>query len=122
MPPLLHSNATQATIQSHASTLQARYGGTLSEQTVLINTAKFLRPQPGSFGGNFYVGAQFVAAGLAGMLAARSASQSLTRKIVSGFVGIADPRTKTQKNADAAAGLLVLEQKARLVQVRHAIT
>jgi hypothetical protein len=115
-------NATQATIQSHASTLQARYGGTLSEQTVLINTAKFLRPQPGSFGGNFYVGAQFVAAGLAGMLAARSASQSLTRKIVSGFVGIADPRSKIQKNADAAAGLLVLEQKARLVQVRHAIT
>jgi hypothetical protein len=115
-------NATQTTIQGHASTLQARYGGTLNEQTVLLNTGKFLRPQPGSFGGNLYVGGQFVAAALAGMLAARSVSQSLTRKIVSGFVGIADPRTKLQKNADAAAGLLVLEQKIRLVQVRHSIT
>jgi hypothetical protein len=116
------SNAQQATIQSHAATLQARYGGTLNEQMVLVNTSKFIRSQPGSFGGVFYVGGQYVAAALAGMLAARSVSQSLTRKVVSGFTGVADNRTKTQKNADAAAGLLVVEQKTTLVQVRHGVT
>jgi hypothetical protein len=116
------SVAQKSTIQSHASTLRSRLGGALAQQTVLLNISKLLREQPNSFGGTFYVGAQYAACGIAGMLASRPVSQPLTRKVLSGFVGVADSRSKAEKNADAAAGLLVLEQKAQTVQVRHGIT
>lgn len=110
------------TIRSHAVTLAARYGGQVTQQMVLINTSKFLRPQPSSFGGTLYVGAQYVAAAISGMIAARRVSQSLTRKIVSGITGVADPRTKAEKNVDASTGLMVIEQRGVLCMVRHSIT
>jgi len=113
--------ATDSVIQSHANTLRGRYGGDVAEQTVLINTSRFTRSLPG-IGQTLTVGGQYAAAAVAGMLSSRPASSSLTRKIVSGFLGITDSRSLSEKNADAAAGLLVLEQKGQNVVVRHSIT
>lgn len=116
------TSATQATIQGHAATLRSRYGGTLAEALVLINTAKFMRALPGFGVAPLAVGGQFMAAALAGMLASRPVSSSLTRKVVSGFVATGDSRDLQQKNADADAGLLVIEQKGNNLLIRHAIT
>lgn len=118
----LITNATQTTLQGHAATLRGRYGGTLAECLVLINTAKFFRALPGFGATPLAVGGQFMAAALAGMLASRPASSALTRKVISGFTGTGDSRDLAQKNADADAGLLVIEQKGTNLVVRHAIT
>ena len=115
------SVAQAATIRSHASTLRGRYGGVLAEQNVLINTAKFSRSLPG-YNQTIAVGGQYVAASVAGMLSSRAVSQSLTRKVISGFLSVDDARSLQEKNEDAAAGLLVVESKGGNVLVRHAIT
>ena len=115
------SKATKTTIQSHATTLRGRYGGILAEQQVLINTSRFTRALP-AFGGTIAVGGQYVAAAVAGMLASRPTSSTLTRKVISGFVGLTDPRDSADKNSDAANGLMVIEQKGQNLFVRHAIT
>lgn len=113
--------ATKATIQSHANTLRGRYGGLIAEQTVLLNTAKFARALP-NFGRSATLGGQYMAAAIGGMLASRPVSASLTRKVVSGFTAALDARDMQEKNADAAAGLMVIEQKAQNIVVRHAVT
>lgn len=115
------ANATKATLQAHANTLRGRYGGLLAEQTILVNTSRFIRALP-SFGRTATVGGQYMAAAISGMLASRPVSAALTRKVISGFVGVADPRDLQEKNADAAAGLLVIEQKAQNLVVRHGVT
>jgi F0F1-type ATP synthase epsilon subunit len=115
------TKATAATIQGHANTLRGRYGGAVAEQTVLINTAKFKRSLP-VYGKTLLVGGQYMAAAISGMLASRPVSSSLTRKIVSGFIQVEDTRDLNEKNADAAAGLLVVENSRGNVVVRHAIT
>lgn len=115
------SVATRAIINAHANTLRSRYGGGLAEQTVLLSPAKFTRSLP-VFGQSAFVGGQYAAAGIAGMLAAQPVSSSLTRKVLSGFTGIADYRSLQDKNEDAANGILVLEQKSGSVVVRHSIT
>jgi hypothetical protein len=113
--------AQKAAIQNHATVLRGRYGGDVAEQTVLINTSKFSRSLP-SYGNSIAVGGQYVAAAISGMLCSRPASSSLTRKVISGFISVADPRDMQEKNADAASGLLVVESKGGVVLVRHAIT
>jgi hypothetical protein len=113
--------AQKATIRTHASTLAGRYGGETAEQIILISPAKFKRALP-SFGASLFLGGQYAAAAIGGMLASRAVSSSLTRKIVSGFVEIADPRFRQDKNDDASAGLLLLEQNSGLIQVRHSVT
>jgi hypothetical protein len=116
-----NSVAQRSTIQTHAATLRGRYGGKYAEQNVLINTSKFSRSLPVSTG-TLSVGGQYVAAALAGMLASRPVSSSLTRKVISGFLNVQDPRDNNQKNEDAATGLMVIEAKRGVVVVRHAIT
>jgi hypothetical protein len=116
-----NSVAQKATLQTHANTLRGRYGGALAEHSVFVSPAKFSRSLPG-FGQTLTVGGQFAATALAGMLASRGVSSSLTRKVVSGFTNVAESRNLNEKNADAAAGLLVIENKSGNVLVRHAIT
>lgn len=116
------SVAQKATLISHATTVAGRYGGELSEQMVYVAPSKFTRAVPSLVGGTLTVGGQYMAAAIAGMIAARPVSDSLTRKIVSGFVTVADYRTKAEKNADATAGLMVVEQRGQLILIRHAIT
>jgi hypothetical protein len=113
--------ATQATLQTHATTLRGRYGGVLAEQTVLLSPAKFSRSLP-SFGQNIILGGQYAAAAIAGMLASRAVSSTLTRKPISGFTDVLDTRTLSQKNDDAGSGLFVIHNVRGNILVRHAIT
>jgi len=114
--------ALKSGIRSDASTLAARYGGELARQTVLINTASFLRARPDAVGGTIAVGGQYMAAAIAGMLASRPVQRALTRQQISGFVSATDARSKKDKFDDASAGLLVVEQSGQGLFVRHGIT
>lgn len=110
------------TLRTHAQTLAGRYGGELAEDTVLVSPSKYTRFLPTASAQQLVLGGQYAACAIAGMIASRSIAQSLTRKTISGFSSVAERREKADKNADAAAGLLVVEQKGGAVQVRHAIT
>jgi hypothetical protein len=113
--------AQKATLLSHANTLRGRYGGAPAQQTVVISPTKFSRALPNS-GKQFFLGGQYMAAAIGGMLASRAVSQALTRKIVSGFISVVDPRDLQEKNADAAAGLMVIENVRGNLMVRHGVT
>lgn len=107
----------------HAASLQSNFGNSLSSQCVLINNTVFDRPTPSGNNATISVGGQYAAAAVAGALGSRPVSASLTRKAVLGFSGISkDPRTPQDKNSDAAAGLMVLEQIGQIVRCRQAIT
>lgn len=112
----------KTTVRTHATSLAARYGGETAEQTVLVNISKYFRSSPSSEGTQIPVGGQYMACAIAGMLASRKVSSSLTRKAISGFAAIGERRDLADKNADAAAGLLVIENKGSAIQVRHGIT
>lgn len=114
--------ATATTLQSHAGTLSQRYGGTGTEALIFVSPSRFTRPLPSVSGATINVGGQYLAASIAGMLAARNVASSITRKQVAGYTAVADTRGKAGKDADGQAGLLVIEQKGSSVQVRHAIT
>lgn len=117
------SNSGQkATLRTHAITLAGRYGGETAENTVLVNMSKWFRSTPAQEGSQIAVGGQYVACAVAGMLASRPVSSSLTRKSVAGFTAPGERRELADKNADAAAGLLVIEPKGSIIQVRHGIT
>jgi hypothetical protein len=111
----------RSTIRAHVDALRSRFGGVVNEQVVFINTSKFGRINP-STSQKFYVGGQYVAAGFAGMLAGRAVSASLTREIISGFNEVAGIHSKADKNADAAKGLCVIEQRGNNVWIRHSTT
>lgn len=112
---------TSTTIQNHALALQQRYDGDINEHLVLVTPSKFAR---GTAGPNqtMFVGGQYAAAGVAGQLASRRVQTPLTRKPLNGFLKVADIRSKAQKNAEAEAGLLVIEQRGTTVQMRHGLT
>lgn len=116
------SVAQKAVLRTHAQTLAARYGAEMAEQTVMVNISKFFRSAPSHEGLQIPVGGQFMSAAIAGMIASRNISSSLTRKSISGFTAVGERRELADKNADAAAGLLVIEPKGNLIQVRHGIT
>lgn len=112
-------NTSQETIQSHATTIASRHGGTVSQQIVYVNSSRFTRP---SRSGGLVVGGQYVAAALGGMIASFPVYVPLTRKSISGIIEVNDTRTKAGLNSDASNGLLVVNRKDGTVQVRHAVT
>lgn len=120
------SVAQQNTIRSNATTLKSSYGGVLNQQMVYVNTSNFQIALPNNSAStpvNFLaVGGQYMAAAVAGAIAGRPISSSMTRKSVSGFTSVLDNRTLANKNADAEKGLLVVEQVNGNVRVRHGIT
>ena len=109
---------TMATLREHAQVLSQQV---LSERTALVSPSafKYVNPVTGSTSD---IGGQYVAAGLAGMLARDAVQSSLTRKTVVGISDVAIYRNETDKNTDASYGLMVLETKNGVVRVRHAIT
>lgn len=115
------SSAQRSTLQSHAATLRSRYNGEEAQKFVLLNSAKLPRPLP-TTNQTLIVGGQYAAAGVAGIIASSPVSSTITRKILSGFVGLPESRTKAEKNADAQAGLLVLDYREGSVSIRHGIT
>lgn len=116
------SVAQKTTLRTHAQTLAGRYGGETAEQTVIVNLSKYFRATPSAEGTQIAIGGQYMACAIAGMIASRPISSSLTRKAISGFVAVGERRELNDKNADAAAGLLVIEAKGNVIQVRHGIT
>lgn len=119
------TNAGQmATIRTHAANLQAWGGGTISQQMALINTASFGYAISTSGTGQTIlpVGGQYVAAAIAGAVAGRPVSSSLTRKSINGVSSVLDNRLLSDKNTDASLALMVVEQAGGIVRVRHSIT
>lgn len=112
----------KAILRTHATTLAGRYGSETAEQTVLLSPSKYYRATPTSQGTQVAVGGQYMACAIAGMVASRPVSSSLTRKAISGFISVGERRELADKNADAAAGLLVIEPRGQNIQVRHGIT
>jgi len=113
--------ATSSTIRGHAEALQSRFSGNYNQQLVLISKSKFKRPKTAGTG-DMDLGGQYAAAAIAGMIASRPVSSTLTRKNTVGFSAINHSRTKQENNEDSSRGLLVLEQKGYAIQVRHALT
>lgn len=114
--------ADALTLQADAVALADAYGGDVSENIVFVAPASFTRSTPATSTSELKIGGQYAAVGVAGMIASRPVSQSITRRTLSGFTSVADARTKEQKNEDAGSGLLVIEQKGRSIVVRHGIT
>lgn len=114
-----NSEAQAPTLRTHAQSLIPRHNGIVTEQLVFVNTAQFSVANNGS---STLVGGQYMAAALAGLLAANQPATTTTRVPVSGFLAVTDARTSQDKNTDAMNGMLVVENKASLVQVRHGIT
>lgn len=113
--------AERDTLRTHAEDLRQRYGGAIAEQFVMPNLSRYNRTNPVT-SQNFVVGGQYVAAAIAGMLAGRRVSASITRQTIGGFSGSSDFRSRSDKNADAQAGLLVVDTKGNALQIRHGIT
>lgn len=109
----------EATLIAHAQTLIPRYAAAVTQQLVFINTSQFSCSNATS---SLLIGGQYVAAAVAGMLSARVPSATLTRQAVSGILAVTDLRSAAQKNNDAANGMMVVESKGSVVQVRHGIT
>ncbi len=112
---------TDTVLENHALSLQQRYDGDINEHLILCSPSKYVR---GSAGANqtMYIGGQYAAAGVGGQLASRRVQTPLTRKPLNGFLRVAEIRTKNQKNVEAQAGLLVIEQRGDAVQMRHGLT
>lgn len=109
-------------VRAHAAQLQSNFGNAISSQNVLINNTKFQVTTPGGYTNDFNVGGQYAAAAVAGALGGRPVSSSLTHSALVGFKGLTDTRGPAEKNADAGAGLFVLEAYQGLIRCRHAIT
>lgn len=110
-----------ATLRQHAAALQASYFNSLSSQDVLVNATVLQLAVPG-LNTTINVGGQYAAVAVAAAMVSRPPSQSLTRQAIAGFAGMTDPRFPSDRNTDAAAGLMVLEAKNNTIICRHAIT
>jgi hypothetical protein len=69
------------------------------------------------------LGGQYMAASLAGVTVSMSYAQPLTRKTVTGWIGIGELEREGQKNLESQNGLLVVEKtRTQKIQVRHGVT
>lgn len=110
---------SKATLQAHAEAFGSNT--TVSDSFCLVSPASFSFPNPVTSAQSL-MGGQFQAACVAGMLGRYPVQSPLTRKVVNGVVSVNDIRTESDKDEDAAAGLLVVEAKRGRIQIRHAIT
>jgi len=115
------SYATPDTLRTHAQILKGRYDGAHAESIVLLSPSQFERSLS-SGTGKVQLGGQYAAAAIAGMIASRPVSSTLTRRFISGFDNVLVSRNKADKITDSSYGLFVIEQIGRAIQVRHAIT
>lgn len=111
--------AAQAILQQHAVGVLG--GSNVAERCAMISPASFAFANPQS-GTQVRIGGQYVAAAVAGMLSARNVQVPLTRKPIQGVTDVLDFRSEADKNNDAQAGLMVVENKQGTVRVRHSIT
>lgn len=110
--------ASAATLRDHAESLAVLNP---AEAMVLIAPAAFTIINPVT-GQPFAIGGQYVAACVAGMFGRYNVQTPFTRKRVNALTAVQDIRSEADKNTDAQAGLLEVEYKRGVVQIRHAIT
>jgi hypothetical protein len=104
-----------------ADTLRAAAKGINSEPIIHVSPSSFWLENPVT-GRRLNVGSQYVAAGAAGMFAARDPQVAVTRLVIAGFNGYNDKRTQADFALDSAAGLFVIENKGGTLRVRHGVT
>lgn len=113
-----------ATLRSNANTLSQYKGGTISQAVSYLSPSSYFVLPPGNTSNiPIKVGAEYAAAAVAGLHASFPVTTPITRKTVSGFVGVTEVKGRNEKDLDAGNGLMVLENiGSNSVQVRHAIT
>lgn len=69
------------------------------------------------------LGAQFMAASLAGITVKNNAAMPLTRRVIEGWTDVVEQEQEGQKNLETQNGLLVIEKTRRqIMQVRHGVS
>lgn len=111
--------ASPTTLQTHAESLGANTP--YDESVVVLSPGSFQFQNPVT-GLPTNVGGQYVAAAIAGMCSRYPVQQPLTRKRINNITSVNVARTEQQKDQDAQAGLLVVEDKKNVIRVRDAIT
>lgn len=144
--PMTGSASVHAAVAAHCSTMSQRnifktaifgidgVAGTVS-MTDLRNTAQgynrsdvqvvspaIFRYYNSYLNREVEIGGQYAAAAVAGMRASRGPADSLTRQVLAGFSSVGEKRSTVAMNSDAAAGLLVVEQKGGVMRIRHDIS
>ena len=117
----LHYRANGLSSSVTAATLRSAAQGFNEEAVRLVSPAKFITTNSVT-GKPLILGAEYMAAAIGGMYAARDVQVPLTRKSVAGFVTPGDKRTLLEQASDSNAGLLVIEDKGGVLRVRHDIT
>lgn len=115
------TKATKAIIRAHADDLRSRHGGSSAQSSILFANSKFARPAP-TTSGVVYVGGQYLAAALGGLLASIPVQESPTRLVLSGASAVVDVRSRQDKLDDGGKGLLVLDDATGVLVIRHGIT
>lgn len=104
-----------------AETLRAAAKGLVNEAIVHVSPASFTIENPVT-GRPMNIGGQYAAAAIAGMFSARDVQVPLTKKAVAGFSGYSDKRTASELALDSSAGLMVIENRGGVLQIRHGVT
>jgi len=104
-----------------SATLRAAAKAFNSESLAMVSPSSFV-VENSVTGGNLSIGAQYAAAAIAGMLAARDVQIPVTRKNVAGFQGYNDKRTLSDLAIDSASGLMVIQNQGGILTVRHGIS
>jgi hypothetical protein len=119
------SYATDVTLQAQVQSLAARYGNAVTENIIFIAPSSAQRPLPTQMNVVLTGGGEYISATLAGLFSNSAANTGFTHQIVPGWQNIPSYRDTSTKNADAQAGLMVLENNPTLpgtIIIRHAIT
>lgn len=104
-----------------AETLRSAATAFNNEAVIMVSPANFKMQNPVT-GREQNIGSQYVAAGIAGMLAARDVQVPLTRKTLAGFISTGDRRTSIEQALDSQSGLLVVVDRGGILQIRHGIS
>lgn len=93
-----------------------------TSRVALVSPSAILYPNPIT-GNNEYIGGQYLAAALAGVSVSQPPAQPLTRKAVTGFIGV-DNASDGQKSTETQSGVLVIDSsnQSTALRVRHGVT
>jgi hypothetical protein len=104
-----------------ATTIRSAALATNDQAVRLVGCSSFQMENPIS-GKTMNVGAQYAAAAISGMYAARDVQIPLTRKTIAGFIGLNDLHTANDQVLDSQAGLLAINLLGGILQIRHDVT
>lgn len=94
----------------------------ISNEAIQMISPAIVQYRNGFEGRNVNIGSQYAAAAFAGMYSSRLPQETLSRKTITGLIGLGERRTKNAKDVDAQNGLTVLEDRNGILRVRHSIS